>query len=198
LIKVLTPEAQSQRRHQVVIQAVNPITGSRCLERLAFNYVLDTNTTAESKFQPELIERLVTALERAHLQVNTGSASGSPLGADEVFGKLDEHGKSIFEYTRGLRRMLHRSAYTGSYREETPDEASELQLGMADLAREQLGEKLSKSLANRLDFEELRQRNILHAPEADVDKAAKRKRLEEGLLHRPDVSELQQRHILQT
>jgi len=222
LCKCSSPEAQHQRHHQVRIHAVTSTSGRRSAEELTFMYVPDNPMladtwmrdssarnsmrdsqggygTATPSWQPELLERLCASLERAHLQ----STASSGLTAEQMLRSLDEHGKSLQEYTHGLRKMLTgfsggggRTSYARtSYREETADDASELQLGMADLAREQLGHQLETSLAHRPHKEVLLQRNILPV-DTDLEKAAKRKRLEEGLAHRPDLDVLKQRNIL--
>merc|ERR550514_701891 len=112
-----------------------------------------------------------------------------------MLNQVDEHGMSLVEYTRTLRKMVSQQEGATSYREEAIENASEIQHGLAELARTQQVDAIAKAIANRPDLEQLQQRNILPA-ESDLDKMAKRKRLEEGLAHRPAIEELQQRGVL--
>merc|ERR550514_575830 len=114
-----------------------------------------------------------------------------------MLNQVDEHGMSLVEYTRTLRKMVTQQEGATSYREEAIENASEIQHGLAELARTQQVDAVAKAIANRPDLEQLQQRHILPLPDADSDKMAKRKRLEEGLAQRPDLQEMQQSGMLQ-
>jgi len=192
LIKCVAPEAQMPRRHTVRIQVINPTTGSRGANHLAYTYA-PASTGGLPEAMPETLERLLAALDRAAVQA---TVVGGGLSAVQLLSSLDEHGMSLVEYTRALRKMGGQDG-NSSYREEAIENASEIQHGLAELARTQQVDAVAKAIANRPDLEQLQQRHILLPPDADSDKMAKRKRLEEGLAQRPEPEEMQLSGMLQ-